>query len=63
MRDVTYDEDRSHVRTAAIPQLMAASRNVAITLMRVASHTNRAATCRRFAAHPREALALIGLPT
>jgi len=61
VRDVTFDEDRSQVRTAAIPQVLAAMRNLAIGTMRVAGHTNIAATCRRFAARPTEALALIGL--
>jgi len=41
---------------------MAAIRNLAIGLMRTAGHTNVAATCRRFAARPTEALALAGIP-
>jgi predicted transposase YbfD/YdcC len=61
VRDVTFDEDRSQVRTATIPQVLAAMRNLAIGAMRAAGHTNIAATCRRFAARPAEALALIGL--
>jgi len=63
VRDVTFDEDRSQVRTATIPQVLAAMRNLAIGVMRVAGYTNIAATCRRFAARPTEALALIGLQT
>jgi predicted transposase YbfD/YdcC len=61
VRDVTFDEDRSQVRKAAIPQLMAALRNVAIGLMRRAGHTNIAAATRRFAAQPWAALALLGI--
>lgn len=61
VRDVTFDEDRSQVRCGSIPQVMAALRNTVIGLMRWAGHTNMAAACRRFAAQPREALALIGI--
>lgn len=61
VRDVTLDEDRSQVRVGSIPQVMAALRNTAIGLMRVAGETNIAAACRRFAAQPWAALALIGI--
>jgi len=61
VRDVTYDEDRAQVRVGSIPQVMAALRNTAIGLMRVAGETNIAAACRRFAAQPWSALALIGI--
>jgi len=60
VRDVTFDEDRSQVRSVNIPQVMAALRNTAIGLMRWAGETNIAAACRMFAARPREALELIG---
>ena len=62
VRDVTFDEDRSQVRTGSLPQVMAALRNLAISLMRFAGHANVAAACRYFAAKPREALRLLGLP-
>lgn len=61
VRDVTFDEDRSQMRVGVIPQVMASVRNLAIGTMRSAGYTNMAATCRRFAAHPSEALALLGL--
>jgi predicted transposase YbfD/YdcC len=61
VRDVTFDEDRSQVRCGSIPQVMAALRNTAIGLLRVAGYTNIAAACRRFAAQPDLALALIGI--
>src|SRR5438105_5207875 len=32
VRDVTFAEDRSHIRTGHAPQLLAACRNLAITL-------------------------------
>lgn len=61
VRDVTCDEDRSQVRCGNIPQVMAALRNTAIGLLRWAGHTNIAAACRRMAAQPAQALALIGI--
>jgi predicted transposase YbfD/YdcC len=60
VRDVTFDEDRSQVRSGNIPQVMAALRNTAIGLMRWAGETNIAAARRKFAAKPRLALKLIG---
>lgn len=61
VRDVTFDEDRSQVRCGNIPQVMAALRNTVIGLMRWAGQTNIAAACRRFAAMPSSALALVGI--
>jgi predicted transposase YbfD/YdcC len=61
IRDVTFDEDRSQVRCGHIPQAMAALRNTAIALMRLAGDTNIAAAARRYAAQPWAALALIGI--
>jgi predicted transposase YbfD/YdcC len=61
VRDVTFDEDRSQVRCGSTPEAMAAFRNTAIGLLRVAGNSNIAAACRRLAAQPRLALALIGL--
>lgn len=61
VRDVTFDEDRSTVRVGALPQVLAAWRNLAIGLLRCAGETNIAAATRRCAAQPWHALALIGL--
>lgn len=61
VRDVTFDEDRSQVRTGAGPQVMAALRSTAIGALRRAGHTNIAAALRTYAGHPRAALALLGL--
>jgi predicted transposase YbfD/YdcC len=61
VRDVTFDEDRSQGRCGSIPQVMAAFRNTAMGLMRCAGETKIAAACRRFAAKPWAALALIGI--
>jgi predicted transposase YbfD/YdcC len=62
VRDVTFDEDRSQVRSGHIHQAMAALRNTVIGLMRWHGETNIAAACRRLAARPWEALDLIGIP-
>lgn len=59
-RDVTFDEDRSQVRGGNMPQVLAALRTTAIGLLRQAGYTNIAAACRRLAAQPAQALALIG---
>jgi len=61
VRDVTFKEDKSPVRRGKIPQVMAALRNAAITLMRVEGATNIAAACRRYAAQPGLAMAAVGL--
>ena len=61
VRDVTFDEDRSQVRCGSIPQAMAALRTTVIGRMRWAGATHIAAACRRFAAQPWAALALLGI--
>jgi predicted transposase YbfD/YdcC len=61
VRDVTYKEDKSQVRKGKIPEVMAALRNAAITLMRVEGATNIAAACRRYAAQPGLAMTALGL--
>ncbi len=43
VRDVTFDEDRSQVRTGYGPENMATLRNLAINKLRLAGHTNIAA--------------------
>lgn len=61
VRDVTFDEDRSRVRIGGVAQVMAAIRNTAIGLIRLAGKPNIAAATRFYAARPSEALALMGL--
>ena len=55
VRDVTFDEDRSQVRTGAAPQVLAGLRNLVISLVRRAGHSNVAAALRRHNAHLSEA--------
>ncbi|MGW1616825.1 ISAs1 family transposase [Streptomyces sp. NPDC002285] len=49
VRDVTFDEDRSQVRTGNAPRVMAGLRNIAITLLRLHGHQNIAAALRHHA--------------
>jgi hypothetical protein len=53
VRDVTFAEDLSQVRTGAAPQVMASLRNLAISLHRFAGATNIAKALRY---HARDAL-------
>ena len=46
VRDVTFDEDRSTVRTGTAPQVMASIRNTALNLHRLAGADNIAEACR-----------------
>ena len=53
VRDVTFDEDRCQVRCGAAPQVMAALRNVTISLLRLADKANMATALRRHSELPR----------
>jgi len=59
VRDVTFDEDRSQVRTGAGPQVMATLRNTAISLHRLAGSTNIAASLRHHAASSERPIKLL----
>jgi predicted transposase YbfD/YdcC len=63
VRDVTFDEDRSTVRSGQIPMVMAALRNTAIGLLRLLGATNIASACRQMAAQPHLPLAALGCLT
>ena len=52
VRDVAFDEDRSQVRTASGPRVMATLRNLAITILRLAGDTSIAAALRHHARRP-----------
>ena len=65
VRDVVFDEDRHQLRTRNGPQIMAALRNLAISLIRL-FHGPRApiaATTRAMARRPERAIDLITRPT
>jgi len=59
IRDVTFGEDHSRLRGGEAPQIMAALRNLALTLMRRAGHTASAAYRRHLSTHPATALRLL----
>jgi predicted transposase YbfD/YdcC len=52
VRDLDFDEDRSQVRTASAPRVMATLRNLAITILRLAGHASIAAALRHHARRP-----------
>lgn len=58
VRDVIFGEDQCRVRTGSAAQVLAAMRNIAITLLNLSGCRNKAAALRRFAAQPRKAIAL-----
>jgi predicted transposase YbfD/YdcC len=52
VRDMDYDEDRSQVRTASGPRVMATLRNLALTILRLAGHASIAAALRHQSRRP-----------
>jgi predicted transposase YbfD/YdcC len=61
VRDVTFDEDRSRVRTGAGAQVMASIRNLVISLLRIAGARYIAPALRHCARSDPQTLRLIGL--
>jgi predicted transposase YbfD/YdcC len=61
VRAMTYDEDRSRVRKGRGPHAMATLRNVAISLLRLASAENIAAATRHLSRQVERPLRLLGL--
>lgn len=61
VRDVTFDEDRSTVRSGSAPQAMAAIRNIVISLFRLRKEPNIAAAQRKYAARPVLAFTALGI--
>jgi len=59
VRDVTYQEDKSLVRTGNAPRVMATLRSLAISLLRLEGHTNIAAANRHHAHDPVRTLHLL----
>jgi predicted transposase YbfD/YdcC len=59
VRDVTFDEDRSHIRSGAAPQAFAAAKNLSIALLRRSGWDNLAAALRSYAGRPTHAVALV----
>ena len=59
VRDVSFREDRSGLRTGNAPHILAALRNLTITLIHRSGSSQIAATRRHFASCPHEALTLL----
>ena len=59
VRDAVFGEDASNVRTGVIPQVMAAMRNTAISVLRFTGHTKITDALQTFAADPKLAVNLI----
>ncbi|MGI8534949.1 MAG: ISAs1 family transposase [Mycobacteriales bacterium] len=59
VRDVTFAEDLSQIRTGHGPAVMATLRNLAISLHRRAGAHNIATACRTVSRHPSRPLAMI----
>jgi predicted transposase YbfD/YdcC len=61
IRDVTYNEDASRIRTGNAPHAMASLRNLAIGILRAAGHTNIAKALRHNARDAFRPLKLLGI--
>ncbi|WP_416959393.1 hypothetical protein [Streptomyces sp. Agncl-13] len=61
VRDVTYGEGASHMRTGTAPRVMAALRNLAIGALRLTGHTNIAAALRHRARDITRPLTALGI--
>jgi predicted transposase YbfD/YdcC len=61
VRDVTYREDASQIRTGNGPQVMATLRNLAIAILKPAGHASIAAACRYHARDATRTLTTLGL--
>jgi len=61
VKDVTLGEDGSNLHCGAGPQVMAALRNTAVSLLRRAGHQTIAARLRHNSRHPKDAVRLLGI--
>lgn len=59
VRDVTFGEDAARVRTGAAPQVLAACRNLVLSLLRQADYDNIAAALRTLGRRTPQAVALV----
>jgi hypothetical protein len=61
VRDVTFAEDASQVRTGTAPSVMATLRNLVIGVLRQAGPVNVAAALRHHARDPHRPLVTLGI--
>lgn len=62
VRDTTFAEDASQLRTGSAPRTMATWRNLALGALRIAGTHNSATALRADSRGPKRPLALLGLP-
>lgn len=60
VRDVTFDEDRSQIKTKSGPQMMACIRNFVISVLNILGLKKIASSIRFFASKPHKTLAVLG---
>ena len=60
VRDFTFDEDRSQIKTNNGPQMMACIRNFVISIFNLIGLNKIASAVRFFASRPHRALAVLG---
>jgi predicted transposase YbfD/YdcC len=60
IRDLSYGEDASQIRTGSGPQVMAALRNLGIGIPKMAGHASIAGACRHHARDATRTLATLG---
>ena len=61
IRDVSYGEDASQIRTGSGPQVMAALRNLGIGILKMGGYSSIATACRHHARDATRTLATLGL--
>jgi len=61
VRDVTFDEDRSQIRTDSGPRIMATIRSFAISVLRLQGYSNIANAVRIMAAKPHLAMKILSV--
>lgn len=61
-RDVSFHEDRATIRKGNAPHVMAALKNLVISILHRATVRSFPTAFRRFAAHPQELFQFLGLP-
>lgn len=62
-RDVSFHEDKATIRKGKAPQVMAALKNLVISIFHRATVRSFPTAFRRFAAHPEELFHFLGLPS
>lgn len=61
VRDITFAEDASRIRTGTAPRVIVSIRNLVIALQQAIGWTNHAAACDHYRDRPDHALQLLGL--